>query len=115
MNYFYTGQLETQFASWPRAARNSRDMNCISHGFVGNAVHIPRLSDPRTIAGNGRHGTRTLASPAFLAPQYFDRVVGQRPDRWMITSDMIISILSAPARREREQNGRIRLGLHRRA
>ena len=49
-----------------------------------------------------------LPPPPFWRAQYFERVLSQRPDRWMITSEMIISTLKAPARKEREQNGRFR-------
>ena len=49
-----------------------------------------------------------LPPPPFWRTQYFERVVSRRPERWMITADMIISVLNAPARREREQNGRLR-------
>ena len=49
-----------------------------------------------------------LPPPPFWRTRYFERVVSQRPDRWMITADMITSVLNAPARKEREENGRLR-------
>lgn len=49
-----------------------------------------------------------LPPPPFWRTQYFERVVSLRPDRWMITPGMIISVLSTPVRKEREPNGRFR-------
>jgi hypothetical protein len=46
--------------------------------------------------------------PPFWHTRYFERVVRQRPDRWMISPDMIAGALRDPARIERERNGRIR-------
>ncbi len=49
-----------------------------------------------------------LPPPPFWRTRYFARVVILKPDRWMIRPDMVISVLKAPARKEREENGRIR-------
>lgn len=49
-----------------------------------------------------------LAPPPFWRTQYFERTVLQKPGRWMIRPEMVISVLEAPARTEREENGRVR-------
>ncbi len=58
---------------------------------------MPNLSEPER-----------LPPPPFWRTRYFARVVILKPDRWMIRPDMVISVLKAPARKEREENGRIR-------
>ncbi len=49
-----------------------------------------------------------LPPPPFWRTRYFERVVSKRPERWMVTPGMIISVVKAPARKEQEPNGRIR-------
>jgi len=49
-----------------------------------------------------------LPPPPFWRTQYFANSVTARPDRWMITTDMIISVVNAPIRTQVQADGRIR-------
>lgn len=49
-----------------------------------------------------------LPPPPFWRTRYFALSVMARPDRRMIDPIMIICVLNAPFRKERESNGRVR-------
>jgi len=49
-----------------------------------------------------------LPPPPFWRTRYFALSVMGRPDRRMIDPIMILSVLNAPVRRERERSGRLR-------
>jgi hypothetical protein len=52
--------------------------------------------------------TDRLPPPPFWRTRYFALTVMARPDRRSIDPIMIRSVLSAPSRKEREPNGRVR-------
>ncbi|MBS0276528.1 MAG: hypothetical protein JSR81_02820 [Proteobacteria bacterium] len=49
-----------------------------------------------------------LPPPPFWRTRYFENSVMKRADRWMITSGMVISVMTAPVLKQQEDNGRIR-------
>jgi hypothetical protein len=49
-----------------------------------------------------------LPPPPFWRTRYFENAVMKRADRWMIAPDMVISVMMAPVRKQREDNGRVR-------